>query len=160
MSSCRKVFYLMPFPRKIHQQTPFKMIETHKTVLLTVKKNQQNSEKTHLMAMNEWKNIRCMLYKADKPRLRSMTKNICFLILISAVTLKLMVKITSIFGSYRLLRIAWHDIFSLSHHCPAHWNLYIPHDLTESKKKCSSSCQPNPEVNHHTHLKDSSVSFW
>ena len=55
-----------------------------------------------------------MLYKADTPRQRSRTQNICFLISISAVILKLMVKITSIFGPYRFLRIAWHDIFSLS----------------------------------------------
>ena len=73
--------------------------------------------------MNEWKNIHWMLYKADTPRLRSMMQNICFLISISAVTLKLMAKITSIFGSYRFLRIAWHDIFSLSDHFPASWNL-------------------------------------
>ena len=68
-----------------------------------------------------------MLYKADTPRLRSTMQNICFLISISAVTLKLMVKITSIFGSYRFLRIAWHDIFllsDLSDHFPASWNLY------------------------------------
>ena len=32
----RKVFYLMPFPRKIHRQTPLKMIEPRKTALLTV----------------------------------------------------------------------------------------------------------------------------
>ena len=35
-SSRRKVFYLMPFPRKIHRQTPLKMIEPRKTALLTV----------------------------------------------------------------------------------------------------------------------------
>ena len=34
----------------------------------------------------------------------------------------------------------------------------IPRDLAESKRKCSSSYQYNPEVNHRTHLKDSSVS--
>ena len=51
-----------------------------------------------------------MLYKADTPRSR--TQNTCFLISISAVILKLMVKITSIFFSYRFLRIAWPDIFS------------------------------------------------
>ena len=33
-----EVFYLMPFPRKIHRQTPLKMIEPRKTALLTVKK--------------------------------------------------------------------------------------------------------------------------
>ena len=37
-----------------------------------------------------------------------------------------MVKIISIFGSCRFLRIAWHDIFELSHHLLASWNLYIP----------------------------------
>ena len=57
-----------------------------------------------------------MLYKADTPRSR--TQNICLLISISAVILKLMVKITSIFFSYRFLRIAWPDIFSLSDHFP------------------------------------------
>ena len=61
----------------------------------------------------------------------------------------------SIFGSYLFLRIAWHDSFSLSDHFPASWNLYIPHDLAESKSKCSSSRQSNPDVNHRTHLKDS-----
>ena len=53
---------------------------------------------------------------------------------------QLMVKITSIFGSYRFLRIAWHDIFALSHHLLASWNLYIPR-VAESKSKCSSSRQ-------------------
>ena len=55
------------------------------------------------MAMNEWKNIHCMLYKADTPHLWSTMQ-------ISAVILKLMVKFTSIFGSYRLLRMlmTWH----------------------------------------------------
>ena len=75
-----------------------------------------------------------------------------------AVIFKLMVKITSIFGSYGFSRIAWHDIFSLSDHFPASWNLYIPHDLAELKSKCSSSRQFNPELNHRTLLKDSCVS--
>ena len=57
-----------------------------------------------------------MFYKADTPLSR--TQNMCFLISISAVILKLIVKITSIFFSYRLLRIAWPDIFSLSDHFP------------------------------------------
>ena len=74
-----------------------------------------------------------MLYKADTPRQRSRTQNICFLISISAVILKLMVKITSIFGPYRFL-VAWHDIFSLSDHFPASWNLYIPPDLPKSEE--------------------------
>ena len=34
----------------------------------------------------------------------------------------------------------------------------IPRYLEKSKRKCSSSPQFNPEVNHRTHLKDSSVS--
>ena len=61
---------------------------------------------------------------------------ICFVILISAVMLKLMVKITSIFGSpYWFLRIAWHDIFLLSQHLiPASGNFYILH-VAESKSK-------------------------
>ena len=70
-----------------------------------------------------------------RPRLQSKTQNICFVISISAVILKLMVKITSIFGSYRFLRIAWHDIFSLSHHLLASWNLYIPR-IAGSRRKC------------------------
>ena len=60
------------------------------------------------------------------PRLQSRTQNICFVISISDVILKRMVKITSIFGSYSFLRIALHDIFSLSHHLLASWNLFIP----------------------------------
>ena len=71
-----------------------------------------------------------------RPRLQSRTQNICFVISISAVIL---VKITSIFGSFSFLRIALHDIFSLSHHL-ASWNLYIPR-VAESKSKCSSSRQ-------------------
>ena len=103
-----------------------------------------------------------------RPRLQ--TQNICFVISISAVILKRMVKITPIFGSYSFLRIALHDIFSLSHHLQANWNLYIPR-VAESKSKCSSSRQvshldeskalelkSNPQVNHRTHLKDSCVS--
>ena len=73
-----------------------------------------------------------------RPRLQNRTQNICFVISISAVILKLMVKITSIFGSYRFLRIACNDIFSLSHHLLASWNLYIPR-VAGSKSKCSSS---------------------
>ena len=46
----------------------------------------------------------------DDTRPRSRMQNISFVISISAVILKLIVKITSIFGSYRSLRIAWHDI--------------------------------------------------
>ena len=38
------------------------------------------------------------------------------------------------------LRIAWHDILSLSHHLLASWNLYIPR-VAGSKSTCSSSRQ-------------------
>ena len=64
-----------------------------------------------------------------RPRLQSRMQHICSVISVSAVILKLMVGITYIFGSYRFLRIAWHDIFSLSHHLVASWNLYIPRTL-------------------------------
>ena len=75
---------------------------------------------------NEWmKEHNYAFQNADtRPRLQRRTQNICFVISISAVILKRMVKITSIFGSYRFLRIAWHDIFSLSHHLLASWNMY------------------------------------
>ena len=70
------------------------------------------------------------LEKANtRPRLQSRTQHICSDISISAVILKVMVGITSIFGSYGFLRIAWHDIFLLSRHLPASWNLYIPRTL-------------------------------
>ena len=75
-----------------------------------------------------------------RPRLQRRTQNICFVISTSAVVLKRMVKITSIFGSYRFLGIARHDIFLLSHHLLASWNLYIPR-VAESKSKYSSSRQ-------------------
>ena len=75
-----------------------------------------------------------------RPRLQSRTQYICFVISISAVILKVMVKTTSVFGSYRFLRKARHDIFSLSNHLLANWNLYIPR-VAESKSKCSSSRQ-------------------
>ena len=93
-----------------------------------------------------------MLYKADTPRLRSTMQNICFLISISAVTLKLMVKITSIFGSYRFLRIAWHDIFllsDLSDHFPASWNLYTMYPaviLRSRRENAHLLVNPIPKV--------------
>ena len=64
----------------------------------------------------------------------------------------------------------WHDIFSLSDHFPASWNLHIPRDLPETEEQLlifSSSLTPgrvkrllksNPQVNHRIHLKDSYVS--
>ena len=78
------------------------------------------------------------LQNADTcPRLQSRMQNICFVISISAVILKLMVKITSISSLYRFLRIAWHDIFSLSWYLLASWNLYILR-VAELKSKCLS----------------------
>ena len=72
---------------------------------------------------------------ADKrPRLQSRTQNICFVISISAVILKRMVKITSIFGSYSFLRIALHETFSLSHYVLASWNLYILFPVLRSRR--------------------------
>ena len=95
------------------------------TELLTVKKQCKR-----IFHGNEWMKehnyaLQTLQNDDTRPRLQSRTQNICFVISISAVILKLMVKITSILGSYRLLRIAWLDIFSLSHHLLARWNLYI-----------------------------------
>ena len=117
------------------------MIERHKTALLTVNLKKHKKNSVNAFQGNEW-------MKADTSPLRSTTQNKW-----------LMVKITSILGSYRLKKIAWHDIFSLSDHFTASWNLYIPRDLTESKRKCSSSRQSNTEVNDRTHLKDSCLCF-
>ena len=66
------------------------------------------------MAMNGWKNI-IVLYKRlenddTRPRLQSRTQNICFVISIYAVILKLMVKITYIFGSFFKNSLAWHFV--------------------------------------------------
>ena len=74
--------------------------------------------------------------QSDTPHLRlEVRRKTCFLIsmslFFSTVILKLMVKITSISGSYRFLRIAWRDIFSLSDQFPVSWNLYIPRDVVE-----------------------------
>ena len=105
------------------------------TELLTVKKQCKR-----IFHGNEWKKKHNYAFQnADtRPRLQSRTQNICFVISISAVILKRMV--TSTFGSNSFLRIALHDIFSLSHHLLASWNLYIPR-VAESKSKCSSSRQ-------------------
>ena len=63
---------------------------------------------THFMAMNECKDI--MLYKADTPCLVSRTQNI---IMFSYLDFRFYFEAngTSIFFSYRFLRIAWPDIF-------------------------------------------------
>ena len=64
--------------------------------------------------MNGWKNI-IVLYKRlenddTRPRLQSRTQNICFVISISAIILKLIVKITYIFGSFFKNSMAWHFV--------------------------------------------------
>ena len=119
------------FPCNLRQQTAFKDDWAALTELLTVKKKQckchgNNSMKEHNYALQN---------ASTCPRLQRRMQNICFVTSISAVILKLMVKITSISSSYTFLRIAWHDIFSLSQHLLASWNLYILH-VAESKSKC------------------------
>ena len=73
-----------------------------------------------------------------RPRLQRRTQNICFVDFRRYFEAN--GQITSIFGSYRFLRIAWQDVFSLSHHLLASWKLYIPR-VAGSKSKCSSSRQ-------------------
>ena len=94
------------------------------TELLTVKRKTKNN--ANVFRGNEWmKEHNYALQNAyTRPRLQSRTQNICLVISISAVILKLMVKITYIFGSYRFLRIAWHEIVSLSHHLNS--SKYLP----------------------------------
>ena len=110
--------------------------------------------------MNEWKNI-IMLFKTPIHVLVCKVEHRTY-VLLNRFPLR-MVKITSIFGSYRFLTIALHDIFSLSHHPLASWDLYNIPRVEESRSKCSSSrealdLKSNPQVNHPTHLKDSCVS--
>ena len=135
------------------------------TELLTVK-----NQCKRIFHGNEWmKEHNYAFQNADtRPRLQSRTQNICFVISISAVILKRMVKITSIFGSYRFLRIAWHDIFSLSHHLLASCNLWsrranahllIKFNTWTSQRLLKSNQWSNLQVNHCTHLKDSCMSW-
>ena len=84
---------------------------------LTEKKNVNALHGDELMKEHNY-----ALQKANKPRLRSSTQNICSVISISPVVLELMIKITSIFVSYRFLRMARHYTLSLSDHFPASWN--------------------------------------
>ena len=120
----------MLFPCNIRQQTAFKDDRAALTELSTVKKHCKvhgnNSMKEHNYALQNANTC---------PRLQRRMQKICFVVSISAVILKLMVKITSISSSYTFLRIAWHDIFSLSQHLLASWNLYILR-VAESKSKC------------------------
>ena len=95
------------------------------------------------------------------PRLQSRMQNICFVISISAVILKLMVKITSISNSYTFLRIAWHDINFLAITAPSSKLEFVypacfrveeqmPFNAWTSQRLFKSY----PQVNHRTHLKD------
>ena len=130
---CRKSLSFYSFSMKL---PPASWSPAALTELLTVKKQCKR-----IFHGNKWmKEHNYASQNADtRPRLQRRTQNIpvCFVISISAVILKRMVKITSIFGSYSFLRIALHDIFSLSHHLLASWNLYIPR-VTESKSKKGS----------------------
>ena len=83
----------LPWGKKLylfHETSADKMMRTTLTELLTVKKNNVNA---YSMAMNEWKNI-IMLYKTQIHVLvcKAGRKHDCFVISISAVILKLMVK--------------------------------------------------------------------
>ena len=136
------------------------------TELLTVEKQCKR-----IFHGNEWmKEHNYAFQNADeRPRLESRTQNICFVISISAqFILKLMVKITSIFGSYKFLRIACHDIFSLSNKllCKLELspvlrsrraNVYLLVGLTPGRVKRSWTEIQSPS-NHRAHLKDSYVS--
>ena len=120
----------MLFPCNFCQQMAFKDDRAALTELLTVKKKYKfhgnNSMKEHNYALQNANTC---------PRLQRRMQNVCFVISISAAILRLMVKITSISSSYTFLRIAWHDIFALSQHLLASWNLYILR-AAESKSKC------------------------
>ena len=142
-----KVVSWMLFPCNFCWQTAYKDDWAALFELLTVKKqckfDGNNSKKEHNYA---WQNV------DTRPRLQSRMQNTCFVISISAVTLKVMVKITSISGSYRFLRITWHDIFSLSQHFVASWNLFILR-VSKLKSKCflmpgrvKSSLNPIPKL--------------
>ena len=114
--------------------------------------------------MNERTNH--ILYQADTPRLRSKTKKyvcyVCFL--------KLIVKFTSIFGLCRFKNSkAWHFLTFRSFSSKLefvvipcdlilwsedHAHLLVKFDVWTSQRLLKS----NPQVCHHTHLKDSCMS--
>ena len=80
----------MPFSWNYHQQTPFKDDRTTLTELLTVKKTNVNA----LHGKESIKERNYALQNADtRPRLQRRTQNLCFVISITAVILKLTVKI-------------------------------------------------------------------
>ena len=123
---------------------------------------------------NKWmKEHNYAFQNADtRPRLQNRTQNICFVISISAVILKRMVKITSIFGSYSFLRIAciaWHFLTFISPSSKLEFvyppccgveeqMLIFSSGLTPGRVKKTLELKSNPQVNHRTHLKDSCVS--
>ena len=61
---------------------------------------------TKLLTVKKWSNEKTYIARSTKP-----IHLVYEVRRISAIILKLMIKITSIFGSYRFLRIVWHDIF-------------------------------------------------
>ena len=146
----------MPFPRKIHRQTPLKMNEPRKTALLTVKKTTTTTTtKTERISwQHEWKNIRCMLYKADTPRLRSTMQNICFLISISAVILKLISNgqnhihfwlIQVLKNSMTRYLLTFRPFRSLSSKLKFVYNVSRRY-LEKSKRKCHLLVNPIPKL--------------
>ena len=151
--------YLLTY---LHRQMPFKDDRINRAI------NSKNN--VNAFPGSEWmKEHNYALPNADSYLLlQSRMQNICFVILISAVILKVMVKITSFFSSYRFLRIARHDIFSLSHHLLASWNLrsrranahlLIKFNTWTSQRLLKSNQWSNLQVNHCTHLKDSCMSW-
>ena len=101
---------LMPFGWTFRRQDDQALL----TGLLPVKKQC----KRIFHGKNEWKNI-IMLYKHYKTTIHVLVCKVGHkaYVLLSRFPLLFwskMVKMTSIFGSYRFLRVAWHDIFSLS----------------------------------------------
>ena len=119
--------------------------------------------------MNE--RTKLCLQNADKrPRLHRRKQNICFVISISAVILKLMIKITFIFGSSRFLRIAWYETFSLSDHLLASLAVICISPVLRSRRANAHllvmqvqrldesqalELKSNPRVNPRTHLIES-----
>ena len=102
-----KVCSWMLFPYNFRWQTAFKDDQATLTELSRVK----TQCKFHCNNSMKWHNNYALQNADTCPRLQSRMQNVCFDISISAVILKLMVKITSISSSYTFLRIAWHDIF-------------------------------------------------
>ena len=95
---------------KVGRYQPQKIQSSHLNRAINSKKKKNNVNSFH---GNEWmKEHNYALQNAEtRPRLQSRAQNICHVISISAVRLKLIVKITSIFGSYRFSwknSMTWH----------------------------------------------------